>query len=398
MSSSNTRPLAGVWQRVFEEDPLGDAAHADRDTLVLWTQAAVSGIYVDLRLPQSSPGRPRRQHPSWIQPRPAALAGRGFRSAQNKERIQQDDALYQSLLDQKSFAGVLDCRLGDTTESGAALRQDFVLKQLADRNDAASGALPLCTCVWRRDLDFQPPAANPDIGVCASQSPFADGSVLLRETGADASYAEGWLRLAGTHNNYNDTDAADKDGRGSACCSMALELESENGVPHCRTGYWVRTANNRFAYAVGRVNSVANAQALGLSSTISAKVQECANQSLKEALKTMVVDGDKDVVLDHIVGSYVAVAGKITTPGGKWIIQYSTQPELVGCELVGKKTNNNSNNDDDDDAYAFSCCCSTLVQTEDGIVVQSIPVDGEGSVVTRTWKVVELSGCDLPIS
>ena len=56
-SPMSTQPVAGVWKRLWEEDPLGDSEGADRDTLVLWTQAPKSGIYVDIRLPFGSPGR-----------------------------------------------------------------------------------------------------------------------------------------------------------------------------------------------------------------------------------------------------------------------------------------------------------------------------------------------------
>ena len=37
-SNDTCRIVAGVWKRLWEEDPLGDSAGADRDTLVLWTQ------------------------------------------------------------------------------------------------------------------------------------------------------------------------------------------------------------------------------------------------------------------------------------------------------------------------------------------------------------------------
>ncbi len=66
-----------------------------------------------------------------------------------------------------------------------------------------------------------------------------DGSVLLRETGDDGSYAEGWLRVPGSETGP----------------FFALTLVSEGGQGrthsnNARTGYWVR-AGNRFAYAVG---------------------------------------------------------------------------------------------------------------------------------------------------
>lgn len=371
-SRSHTHALAGVWQRVSEEDPPGDAARADRETLVLWTQTPESGIYVDIRLPKTSPGRL-----ACCKSRPAALAANGM-SALAKDLLKQDDAPhYHALLRQKSFAGVLDAKLGDTTDSGAALAGDALLKQLVDQmaDDTTSryGALPLCTCFWRRVMDYQPPAGL-DIGVCASQIPFADGSVLLRETGDDASYAEDWLRLAGTDQGP----------------FLALELQCEQnqkGVTISRPGYWVR-AGNRFAYAVGYPMTVADAQNLRIPDA-SAQVKNFKNQSLQDALPRQVGDGDKDAILD-VIGSYIAVAGEIvckrddtSESKARWRIQYSTHPELMGCDLVGPD----------------ECSCSTLGKHGDGhdVVEQSIPVD-DGSSIKRIWKVIEISGCDIPFT
>jgi len=388
-STNNTPALAGVWQRVFEEDPLGDAAGADRDTLVLWTQAPESGIYVDLRLPKNSPGRI-----ACCPPRPAALAATGMSGTAKQLLLsQRDDSggaphYYDALLQQKSFAGVLDSQLGDTTESGAALKNDVILKELADhaaasdrKHETAAAALPLNTCFWRRDMDYQPPAGL-DIGVCASQIPFADGSVLLRETGDDASYAEGWLRLAGTDQGP----------------FMALELQSEqrrnnnnnNEIMACaRKGFWVRT-HNRFAYAVGYPVTTADAQRLQAPEA-SAKIKECKNQSLADALESLMrAEKDPQNVALDVLGSYVAATGEIVTSGdgdstrdAKWMIHYSTHPELVGCELVG----------------LGESCCSTLVQPGDnfGLVEQKITLE-DGSIVKRVWKVIELTaGCDMPL-
>ena len=374
-SGSHTHALAGVWQRVAEEDPVGNAAGADRDTLVLWTQTPESGMYVDLRLPKSSPGRL-----ACCEPRPSALAATGI-SDKAKELLKQDDVPYfHALLLQKSFAGVLHSQLGDTTDSGAALEGDALLKRLADQaagDEAAQlyGALPLCTCFWHRAMDYQPPAGL-DIGVCASQIPFADGSVMLRETGDDASYAEDWLRLAGTEKGP----------------FMALELQSEqnhSGDAISRPGFWVRTGR-RFAYAVGYPATVADARMLQVPDA-SAKIKDCKNQSLSDALRSLLGDGcyaDKDAVLD-VLGSYVAVTGEIVSSDGtsdseaRWKIQYSTHPELIGCQLFGSDESS----------------CSKLAKHGDdyGIVEQCIFAE-DGSVVKRIWKVIELSGCDMPFS
>ncbi|KAL7571839.1 hypothetical protein ACA910_002917 [Epithemia clementina (nom. ined.)] len=390
-SSSNTAALAGVWQRVWEEDPIGDCAGADRDTLVLWTQTPQSGFYVDVRLPRGSPAR---QKTPIIQPRPSALAANGMSDA-CKQILQANDQLFQSLLRQKSFAGVLDCRLGDTTESGAALQQDAFLKDLADKASAdhqdsfAGGAQPLalCTCFWRRDLDYQPTPSGLDIGVCASQIPFSDGSVLLRETGADASYAEEWLRLAGT------------DKIGGPFLALELLSETTNGKSDSddnkinnnkedmrrRAGVWVRT-NNRFAYAVGYPLTALDAQALH-APQLSAKIKDCQSQSLQDVFKTLGIGGgggsdDKDAMLD-VLGCYVAATGEIMADDNRWSIQYSTHPELVGCELVGNK------------AISSSGWCSTLSDCGSNVVEQTIPTE-DGGTAKRKWKVVEQTGCTLP--
>ena len=117
-SSSDTTKVGGVWHRVFEEEPIGGAF--DRETLVLWTQAPKSGIYVDLRLPPQSPGRGDARRKYGIKARPSALSANGY-SAGSKAVILQDPALLSVLLAQQSFAGVLDCQLGDTTKTKEAL-------------------------------------------------------------------------------------------------------------------------------------------------------------------------------------------------------------------------------------------------------------------------------------
>jgi hypothetical protein len=105
--------VAGVWQREWEEDPLGDSQGADRDTLVLWTQARDSGIYVDLRLPLGSPGRSlEAARSAGIQPRPSALAAT---SMGQQDKLFGAGDLLDLLLAQKSFAGVIQYSVGDTT-------------------------------------------------------------------------------------------------------------------------------------------------------------------------------------------------------------------------------------------------------------------------------------------
>jgi hypothetical protein len=192
----STQPVVGVWKRIWEEDPLGDSEGADRDTLVLWTQAPKSGLYVDIRLPLGSPGRSLKDaEAAGHKPSPSALEANGFSTMDHSSELNEEQA-NSYLFRQKSFAGVLQYTIGDTT-SGEALAKDKVMAKLAaDAKD--NGALGLCTLFWRRDIDYQPPSGGLDVGVCASEPPNADGSIDLRETGDDASYAEGWHRLPGT--------------------------------------------------------------------------------------------------------------------------------------------------------------------------------------------------------
>jgi hypothetical protein len=106
-------PVAGVWQREWEEDPLGDSQGADRDTLVLWIQSRDSGIYVDLRLPLGSPGRSLEAACSaGIHPRPSALEAT---SMGEKVKLVAAKGLLDLILAQKSFAGVIQYSIGDTT-------------------------------------------------------------------------------------------------------------------------------------------------------------------------------------------------------------------------------------------------------------------------------------------
>ena len=373
-----TKKVAGVWHRVFEQSPLGtaDGTGMDRDTLVLWTQAPASGIYVDLRLPFQSPGRndyyksiSNEKDASLFVPRSSALAARGY-SHEHKTKIlasKTSPNLLDVLLDQQSFAGVLDCQPGDTTKTKEALQKDFVLKEIVESNSCKTNedSVGLCTCFWRRDIDCQPDSTRLDIGVCASQAPFMDGSLLMRETGDDASYAEGWHRLAGTNEGP----------------FMALELVREDGI--ARTGYWVRAAN-RFAYAVGYPASQEAAKALWIPPEAS-KIKSFVGQTLKQAMEKMDLMGDKEKVLD-IAGSYLALAGEITDQG-EWIIRNSTNPEILGCHLV--QTGDG----------LTSLFCSTMNYDGDNnnLVQQLIPNEDTCSTIKREWKIVEIAGCGLPI-
>jgi hypothetical protein len=294
----SAEPVKGVWRRLWEEDPLGDTENADRDTLVLWTQAPKSGIYVDIRLPLGSPGRE-----GGYSLNPSALQARGMDASKlTPEQI-------SIVLNQKSFAGVLEYSLGDTT-SGDALAKDQPLADLA-ANTQDNGALSLCTCFWKRVIDYQPPSGGLDIGVCVSAPPNADGSIDLRETGDDASYAEGWHRLPGTN----------------VVPFLACKLISEDGIE--RSGYWVRTGN-RFAYSVGRPKDAETAKKLGCAEP-SSKLKECVGKSLGESVQSLGGDVAAQFLL---VGSYMSVFGEIIE-SGNWNILHSTDYGLVGCQLAG---------------------------------------------------------------
>jgi hypothetical protein len=112
-------PVAGAWQREWEEDPLGDSEGADRDTLVLWIQSRDSGIYVDLRLPLGSPGRSlEAARSAGFHPRPSALAAT---SMGQQDKVIASKGVLDLILAQKSFAGVIQHNVGDTT-SGVYVR------------------------------------------------------------------------------------------------------------------------------------------------------------------------------------------------------------------------------------------------------------------------------------
>ncbi len=344
----STETVAGVWQRQFEEDPIGDVANADRDTLVFWTQAPKSGIYVDIRLPKGSLGRNDRT--VVVQKHPLALQAHGM----SLDDVSTEDL--SILLRQKSFAGTLEFSLGDTTETKEALAKDSVLVDLAEAAADNPGALPLCTCFWKREIDYQPPSGGLDIGVCASAPPNSDGSIHLRETGDDGSYAEGWHRLVGSeHGPY-----------------FACQLLTENGMD--RRGYWVRTGNY-FAYAVGRPKDATTAEILACSSK-SQQIQGCVGTSLGQAVQDLVGSDSQEQL--SLLGTYVCVFGEIvsTEDGSEWNILHSTDPRLVGCKLLGSTPD----------------CCSTITwesseRLQQGdLLCQTV----ELATCIRQWQVLEV--------
>lgn len=389
---STTTAVAGVWKRLWEEDPLGDPSSADRATLVYWTQAPQSGLYVDLRLPQQAPGRSllAAQAAGYTHPTPEALQAVGLTPPSQATTPVgtsiDDDQLLAVFAETKSFAGILEYTLGDTT-AGEALQKDAELarlaKEAAANTDASGGAaLPLCTCFWKRMIDYQPPTGGLDVGVCASAPPNTDGSIDLRETGDDASYAEGWHRLPGS------APTSEAEASSSSNSSFALRLLSEDGVE--RDGFWVRT-NQYFAYAIGRPKSAEDAQKLKCHEQSHALKEELSvGKSLKEALDIL-SKGDTNDRL-RLLGSYVAVFGEIESTKdsskGKvcWRIQHSTDPGLVGCSLVGDKMGDGTNP-----------CCSTIAlktpgpkQLQSGAILYQSVAGSQNKV--RKWKFVELNG------
>lgn len=364
--------VAGVWQRRWEQDPLGgDAENADTTTLVLWTQSPESGIYVDLRFPQGAPGRSKEAAlQAGYTECPQALEGTGLSVPIGEAASAPPIEL---LTKQKSFAGILKFSWGDTTESGEALAKDTELADLAAEAPSIRGALPLCTCFWRRNIDFQPPTGSLDIGVCASGAPNAeDGSIDLRETGDDGSYAELWHRLPGSNDGP----------------FLALELISENDFD--RVGYWVRTGNF-FAYAVGRPKTPNAATSLGCHAK-SGDIESAVGKSLLEAVTYLESEANNQI---QLIGSYIAMAGVVeqvaiesSPKTWMWKIQHSTDPALVGCLLVGSRSE--------------ELCCSTITAEDAsgstkatneiviGDILSQFIVGNEGRV--RKWKVVEISG------
>ena len=330
--------------------------------MVVWTQAPC-GIYVDLRLPAGAPGRR-----GGTTRRPEALLARS--GSGNSECASDEERAI--LMQQKSFAGRLHYSSGDTTD-GRALREDGALANLAQQSESV---LPLCTCYWERDIDYQPPTGGLDVGVCATGPMNADGTLDMRETGDDAGYAEGWRRMVGT-----------SDGP-----FVALELVSEDGKDGCRSGYWVRTGN-RFAYAVGRPNDEESSVMLGCHPQ-SGKVKQCVGMSLSEALDSLTADNEvgKLEAID-IASTYVAVVGEVDS-NGSWHVLASNLANLVGCDLVcgGNEA---------------SLCCSSLcvacndaeVDVGEGALVDQKIVNGSGGHVVRRWRLVELSSPEaFPLS
>ncbi|KAL3893600.1 MAG: hypothetical protein SGARI_008067, partial [Bacillariaceae sp.] len=130
-----------------------------------------------------------------------------------------------------------------------------------------------------------PPTGDLDIGVCASGPPNADGSIDLRETGQDGSYAELWHRLPGSEKGP----------------FLALQLITENGSTE-RAGYWVRTGQH-FAYAVGRPESAKAAALLGCHEQSSKLKDDCSGKSLKDAIESLHADAVSAQM--DLLGSYV---------------------------------------------------------------------------------------------
>lgn len=344
------RTLAGVWERQWEEDPLGcRPGDVDRSTRVVWVQTPC-GVYVDLRVPINAPGRSPRQ--SNVEPCPEAIVG-----GPNAVNTNYTDQQVMDILLQKSFAGLLHCSVGDTTKGRVALKKDSILADLAKKTD---GAIPLCTCFWERIIDYQPPTESLDVGVCASSPVNEDGTVDMRETGEDGSYAEGWRRVAGT----------------SEGPFVALQLYSENGMSDCRDGFVVR-AGTRFAYAVGRPKLEHFAAKLGCDSRSVKIRRDCINSPLSEVLDCIV--GDIATTPDEavaIASTYVAAVGEIDKKGS-WRVTASNLAELVGCTLASEDREE-------------PLCCSVL-STDGDFVDQVIPTRN-GDEAVRRWKVLELTG------
>ena len=294
------------------------------------------------------------------------------------------DELLQVLWKQKSFAGRLTYAKGDVSNPpnhGAALKNDPTLahyvKELPDS---------LCTCYWKRHIDYQPPTGGLDIGICATDPTTVgkkdvnddtdDRSITIRETGYDGSYAEGWKRLS-------NTAATTTTSSGLGGPFFAMELLSEDGHDH-RVGYWIRVGNY-FGYVVGRPTTEENSRKLHCHAD-SYKINNDENvvgKVLKDAIETLVPlkstsppDSDDKMTEEKneklmknqlsIVGSYVCVMGHVNPPTNeeesgtkKWKILHSTHPELVGCYLLGE-------NERTTDDYQATLCCSTCFIDGDG--------------------------------
>lgn len=333
--------LVGVWQRAFEEFPL-NSGNFDRTTLVLWIQAPC-GLFIDLRIPRAGQEEPF-QTSTDSRPNPAALSANGTSRP-------YDAAVTHLLLQQQSFAGHLHCSTIAAVDTAAetALDRDGILRSLP---------APYIRCYWERRVDRQPPAERLDVGICAIQRSLVDGTQTMRETGDDGSYAEEWIRLAGTNH--------------SECGYMAMELVH----PSCRRGYWIRTGC-WFALALGYPTEGADDDP----STQIFGNPIHKGKSLAEVVKDWAADDQC-----RMLGSYLALAGRVESTSGAWRVEYCTNPELVGCCVVGGKED--------------SLCCSSVVKTDDGMLQQTlVAADASRCSETFTWKIRECSSEGvLPIS
>ena len=308
---------------------------------------------------------------------PLALRAEGSNSIQYSSFWKEEND-FEILTQQKSFAGVLTYALGDVSHDeyrSVALAKDPILSDLVTSTSPPSPAIPLCTCIWRRDIDYQPPSIYPDVGICASYSPLTqDGCIDLRETGQDGSYAEGWHREMNTH-------------RGPF---MALELISEQDgldTNDSRVGYWVR-AGSWFAYAIGRPRKKKEGQEEEEEDSNSQMEHE-VGKSLQEVIQSYCSTREEQMAL---LGTYVAVAGVIDQDTGAWNIQYSTNPCLVGCLLV---CNNSEEMKSNAKTWCSFCTSSKNGLLKEGDTVKQV-LAGEGTF-SREWKIIELSGCSPPI-
>ena len=389
--------VAGVWSRLFEEDPIGDIDGADRTTLVYWLQVPTTGTYIDLRLPKDSLGRyenSNSREANSITKSPTSLLGRQFQLSGGDEADSIHGVHWNILCNQKSFAGKLTYCKGDasTTSHGQALKTDEVLADYVKADPTS-----LCTCYWKRYIDYQPPTGGLDIGICATDpatvpsSKATNGNIDIRETGDDGSYAEGWRRLADTSNGP----------------FFAMEMLSEDSIENARNGYWIRVGNH-FAYAIGRPTTENFARELycSKSSWRLNNDNRIVGQLLKDAVEILTTEeSDAEMKMQEqmaIVGSYVCCIGKVNDDsdgdGRKWKIQHSTHPELVGCHLLGGQ------NEVDRGKHNTSRCCSWIDSSdvrgaadksklEVGTTIVQHVVTGNlpSTSIQRQWKIVEVS-------
>jgi hypothetical protein len=131
-------------------------------------------------------------------------------------------------------------------------------------------------------------------------------------------------------------------------------------------------------------------------------IQNCVGKSLSEAATSIVANNndnadDSTNMILNLIGSYVCVTGTVQAgeqdgnhiSSPQWQIHQSTNPELVGCCLVGVANNKAPN------------CCSHLSNVDNGGDVSvgdeilQILTLGDEETLERRWKVVELNGCSL---